>query len=154
MRQPDRHRDRDRDEPFPRTILALFALALMVAAILLAVPGHALGAPIPHAMVGAWYEPPNPIQPASAEATRVAPAPIDEVWLALAECESHGDWTINTGNGYYGGLQFSLRSWQWVGGQGYPHEASMAEQVARAEVLLDRQGWGAWPACSRKLGLR
>lgn len=76
------------------------------------------------------------------------------VWDRLAECESHGNWSINTGNGYYGGLQFSLKSWQWVGGAGYPHQASKAEQIARAEILLDRQGWRAWPACSRKLGLR
>lgn len=75
-------------------------------------------------------------------------------WDLIAQCESGGSWTLNTGNGYYGGLQFSLRSWQWVGGSGYPHQASKAEQIARAEKLLSLQGWGAWPACSRKLGLR
>jgi LysM repeat protein len=76
------------------------------------------------------------------------------VWDRLAQCESSGDWSINTGNGYYGGLQFALSSWEWVGGSGYPHEASKAEQIARAEILLERQGWDAWPACSSQLGLR
>jgi LysM repeat protein len=77
-----------------------------------------------------------------------------DTWNALAQCESSGDWHINTGNGYYGGLQFALSSWEWVGGTGYPHEASKEEQIARAELLLDRQGWEAWPACSKQLGLR
>ncbi len=76
------------------------------------------------------------------------------VWDKIAKCESGGNWAINTGNGYYGGLQFSLSSWQGVGGSGYPHQASKAEQISRAEALLARQGWGAWPACTAKLGLR
>jgi hypothetical protein len=75
------------------------------------------------------------------------------IWDALADCESGGNWSINTGNGYYGGLQFSLSSWRAVGGSGYPHQHSKAEQIARGERLQDLQGWGAWPACSRKLGL-
>ncbi len=77
-----------------------------------------------------------------------------EAWDRLAACESGGNWHINTGNGYYGGLQFSLSSWQAVGGSGYPHQASKSEQIHRAEMLRARQGWGAWPACSAKLGLR
>lgn len=76
------------------------------------------------------------------------------VWDKLAACESSGNWSINTGNGYYGGLQFTLSSWRAVGGQGYPHLASKAEQIARAEKLKAIQGWGAWPACTSKLGLR
>ena len=76
------------------------------------------------------------------------------VWDRLAQCESGGNWSINTGNGYYGGLQFSLSSWRAVGGSGYPHQASREEQIARAERLLDLQGWGAWPACTSKLGYR
>jgi hypothetical protein len=80
-------------------------------------------------------------------------------WQALAACESNGDWTIDTGNSFYGGLQFNLKSWNWAGGQrfaAYPHHASKDEQIAVAEVLLDIHpaGWGAWPACSAKLGLR
>jgi len=80
--------------------------------------------------------------------------PAYGVWDRLAECESGGNWSINTGNGYYGGLQFSLSSWRAVGGTGYPHQHSRAEQIRRGEMLLDIQGWGAWPACSSRLGLR
>lgn len=75
-------------------------------------------------------------------------------WDDLAECESGGDWQINTGNGFYGGLQFTLQSWRGVGGTGYPHQHSRREQIYRGELLQDIQGWGAWPACSRKVGLR
>ncbi|GAA1133562.1 resuscitation-promoting factor Rpf [Citricoccus alkalitolerans] len=74
-------------------------------------------------------------------------------WDALAQCESGGNWSINTGNGYYGGLQFSPSSWSAAGGSGMPHQASKAEQIRVAENLLSMQGWGAWPACSAKLGL-
>lgn len=76
------------------------------------------------------------------------------VWDRLAQCESGGNWSINTGNGFYGGLQFALASWRGVGGEGYPHEASREEQIIRAEKLLAIQGWGAWPGCARRLGLR
>ncbi|MFA9445961.1 transglycosylase family protein [Egicoccus sp. AB-alg6-2] len=76
------------------------------------------------------------------------------VWDRLAQCESGGNWSINTGNSFYGGLQFTIDSWRWVGGSGYPHENSKAEQIRRAEILLERQGWQAWPSCSRQLGLR
>jgi hypothetical protein len=83
-----------------------------------------------------------------------APEPEYGVWDDMADCESGGDWSIATGNGYYGGLQFSLSSWRAVGGTGYPNEHSRAEQIDRAERLLDVQGWGAWPSCARQLGLR
>ena len=76
------------------------------------------------------------------------------IWDRLAQCESGGNWSINTGNGYYGGLQFSLSSWRAVGGSGYPHHHSRLEQIYRGERLQKIQGWGAWPACSRKIGLR
>jgi resuscitation-promoting factor RpfB len=76
------------------------------------------------------------------------------VWDRLAECESNGNWSINTGNGYYGGLQFLPSTWRSVGGSGMPHEASRAEQIKRGQILQQRSGWGQWPACSRKLGLR
>lgn len=76
------------------------------------------------------------------------------VWDQLAQCESGGNWAINTGNGYYGGLQFTISSWQAVGGSGLPSDASREEQIMRAERLLAIQGWGAWPACTSKLGLR
>ncbi len=76
------------------------------------------------------------------------------VWDRLAGCESNGRWSANTGNGYYGGLQFLPSTWRSVGGSGMPHEASKAEQIKRGQILQQRSGWGQWPACSRKLGLR
>jgi hypothetical protein len=75
-------------------------------------------------------------------------------WDALAQCESGGNWSINTGNGFYGGLQFTLTSWRAVGGTGYPHQHGREEQIRRGIKLQAIQGWGAWPACSRKIGLR
>jgi murein DD-endopeptidase MepM/ murein hydrolase activator NlpD len=103
---------------------------------------------------------PAPVSNQSTNQTRqqTQPAPrtsvSTSVWDRLAQCESSGNWSINTGNGYYGGLQFSLSSWRYVGGTGYPHQASKAEQIKRAEMLLAKQGWNAWPACTAKLGLR
>jgi len=78
----------------------------------------------------------------------------DNVWDWLAQCESSGSWNLDTGNGYFGGLQFHPDSWYFVGGSGSAHQASREEQIARAEILLSYQGWGAWPACSKWLGLR
>jgi len=78
---------------------------------------------------------------------------VYEPWISLANCESGGNWQINTGNGYYGGLQFALGSWRAAGGSGYPHQASPGEQVHRGEILQDLQGWGAWPTCARQIGL-
>jgi uncharacterized protein YabE (DUF348 family) len=76
------------------------------------------------------------------------------VWDQLAQCESGGNWAINTGNGYYGGLQFNLQTWRSYGGSGYPHENSREAQIAVAERLRDANGgYGAWPACSAELGL-
>lgn len=72
----------------------------------------------------------------------------------LAQCESGGNWKINTGNGYYGGLQFNLGTWRSVGMSGYPHQASKATQIAAGQKLHSARGWAPWPACSRKLGLR
>jgi len=69
-------------------------------------------------------------------------------WLErVAHCESGGRWHINTGNGFYGGLQFTLSSWRAVGGSGYPHQATKLEQMYRAVRLLRIQGRGAWPVC-------
>jgi LysM repeat protein len=76
------------------------------------------------------------------------------VWDQLAECESGGNWSTSTGNGYYGGLQFSQGSWNAAGGTGSPADASREEQIRVAQNLQSSQGWGAWPACSRELGLR
>lgn len=79
------------------------------------------------------------------------------VWDRLAQCESGGNWRINTGNGYYGGLQFSYSTWLGYGGGAYAPRADLAtreQQIAIAQKTLAGQGWGAWPACSSKLGLR
>ena len=75
------------------------------------------------------------------------------VWDKLAQCESGGNWAINTGNGYYGGLQFTPSSWTAAGGSGLPQNTSREEQIRVATNLQAMQGWGAWPACSAKLGL-
>lgn len=75
-------------------------------------------------------------------------------WDALARCEAGGNWAINTGNGYYGGLQFLPSTWRANGGVGMPHEASREEQIAVAErIRAASGGFGAWPGCARKLGL-
>lgn len=92
----------------------------------------------------------------SKKATKT-PANVSGAWAALAKCESGGNWSINTGNGYYGGLQFSASSWRGAGGGKYaalPHQATPAQQIATAENLRKNGGWGHWPSCSRKLGLR
>jgi uncharacterized protein YabE (DUF348 family) len=87
----------------------------------------------------------------------VPPIPDGEVWDRLAKCESGGNWAINTGNGYYGGLQFDVGTWRAYGGDAYaayPHQATREQQIAIATKLRDdRGGYGAWPACARQLGL-
>ncbi len=76
------------------------------------------------------------------------------VWDSLAQCESGGNWAINTGNGYYGGLQFNLGTWQAYGGSGLPSQASRETQIAIATKLRDASGgYGAWPSCASSLGL-
>lgn len=96
--------------------------------------------------------PPEP-QTSTSSATPVASAQGTSAWDSLAQCESGGNWSVNTGNGYYGGLQFTLGSWHAYGGTGYPNLASRTEQIAVAEKILSAQGWGAWPTCSARLGL-
>lgn len=88
---------------------------------------------------------------ASADTASAAPR---AAWEKIAQCESGGDWNINTGNGYHGGLQFALATWHGHGGKGRPENASKDEQIRIAERVLATQGWGAWPVCSRKAGLR
>lgn len=77
------------------------------------------------------------------------------VWDRIARCESGGNWHINTGNGYYGGLQFSAGSWRAHGGGAYAStadRASRAQQIAVATRLQRAQGWGAWPVCAARAG--
>jgi hypothetical protein len=82
-----------------------------------------------------------------------APSVPYGVWDKLAQCEASGNWHINTGNGFYGGLQFTLGTWRAFGGTGMPHENSREEQIKVGKRVQAGQGWGAWPACARKLGL-
>ncbi len=78
----------------------------------------------------------------------------NSVWDSLARCESGGNWAINTGNGYYGGLQFNLGTWQSYGGSGLPSNASREEQIRIATKLRNASGgYGAWPGCAAALGL-
>lgn len=87
---------------------------------------------------------------ANAAVPATAPA---STWDSLAQCESGGNWGINTGNGYAGGLQFSPSTWAAYGGTGSAANASREQQIAVAEKVRAGQGWGAWPACAAKLGL-
>ena len=75
-------------------------------------------------------------------------------WQQLRQCESGGNYSINTGNGYYGAYQFNIGTWRAYGGSGLPSDASPAEQDRIARKLYQARGWSPWPACSRKLGLR
>ncbi|WP_026306087.1 resuscitation-promoting factor [Smaragdicoccus niigatensis] len=96
----------------------------------------------------------------AAIAAVAAPAPEvgnGATWDSIAQCESGGNWAINTGNGYYGGLQFSQGTWDAYGGGAYAGRADLAsreQQIAIAEKVRAAQGWGAWPSCSSQLGLR
>ncbi|MFD4673442.1 transglycosylase family protein [Lentzea sp. NPDC058450] len=78
-------------------------------------------------------------------------APVN--WDALAQCEASGNWGANTGNGYYGGLQFTQQTWNAYGGQGNPANASREQQIAVAERVAAGQGVAnAWPSCSKRIG--
>jgi LysM repeat protein len=88
--------------------------------------------------------------------TTAGSAKAASVWDSVASCESGGNWHINTGNGYYGGLQFSSSTWRGFGGGAYASRAdlaSKAEQIAIAQRVLASQGPGAWPVCSKRAGL-
>jgi resuscitation-promoting factor RpfA len=102
--------------------------------------------------------PPSSTVPIAAQ-TGAPATPTDtgtpvSTWDKVAQCESGGNWATSTGNGFHGGLQFTTSTWRSFGGSGVPHQASRTEQIAVAERVLAAQGWKAWPACSRKLGLR
>ncbi len=93
--------------------------------------------------------------PASVHRAHAATSGV-AVWDALALCEASGNWAINTGNGYYGGVQFSLSTWQEFGGTNYAERADLASKDAQIYIatrVWRRQGWNAWPSCTRKLGL-
>jgi LysM repeat protein len=86
-------------------------------------------------------------------AAPAASAEGGSTWDRLAQCESGGNWSINTGNGFYGGLQFTAGTWAAFGGPGLAQHATREQQIAVAERVLAKQGWGAWPVCSRKAGV-
>jgi hypothetical protein len=83
----------------------------------------------------------------------VVAKPAGGVWQALRNCESSNDYQANTGNGFYGAYQFTLDTWQMIGGAGRPDQASVAVQDAMAARLQAVSGWGNWPVCSVRLGL-
>lgn len=100
---------------------------------------------------------PTPPPEIEADASSSPPVPIYTVWDRLAACESTSRWHANTGNGYYGGVQQDMLFWRRYGGLEFaprPDLASREEQIVIAERGLAVQGWGAWPRCSRFLGLR
>ena len=86
-----------------------------------------------------------------------AGAATTRTWNRIAQCESGGNWHINTGNGYYGGLQISRSTWHGYGGGRFaaiPSKASKRQQIKVAERIRRGQGWGAWPTCSARAGVR
>jgi resuscitation-promoting factor RpfB len=97
----------------------------------------------------------EPVATEVAVGTKAAPVVAGGgVWDLLAKCEAGGNWAINTGNGYYGGLQFNAGTWRAYGGQGMPHQNSREQQIAIGEkVVAASGGFGAWPGCASKLGL-
>lgn len=130
-------------------------------------PGRSRPADPPARVLPPAAEPAAAAAPAPAAAAPAASAPADSprvttftrqrsVWDDLAMCESSGDWQINSGNGFYGGLQFWQPTWEMFGGLKYARRADLAtpqHQIDIAEAVLRVQGWNAWPTCSRKIGM-
>jgi hypothetical protein len=125
---------------------------------------YASASPEMRAALDQFFAPAPPPAPEPTPAPRpqapAASAPSvsgGSVWDSLATCESHNDWTTHTASGFSGGLQFADATWRSFGGTAYAPQAWQASreaQIAVAERVLASSGWGAWPACSRKLGLR
>ncbi|REE72769.1 uncharacterized protein YabE (DUF348 family) [Rhodococcus wratislaviensis] len=100
---------------------------------------------------------PKVIRVGAKPGTEVPPVENGSVWDALAQCEATGNWAINTGNGFFGGVQFDQNTWERQGGLKYAPRADLAtreEQIAVASQTQKTQGWGAWPSCSGRLGVR
>lgn len=119
----------------------------VLAAAIAPAPDAAPPAPAPDAA-------PAPLPPPPAPDAPPAPAPPamhESVnWDRIAQCESGGNWAISTGNGFSGGLQFTMSTWHSNGGSGSPQSASRDEQIRVAENVLHSQGIGAWPVCGRR----
>ncbi|EGX58765.1 peptidoglycan-binding protein [Streptomyces zinciresistens K42] len=134
---------------------APLTIALATALLTAATPGasHAVSAPAtaPATQASGTHTSGPPPKPAS-----LTCAKDSWPWSCVAKCESGGDWHINTGNGHYGGLQFSQSTWEGFGGLKYAPRADLAsrkEQITVARKVVAVQGWGAWPHCSRRYGL-
>ena len=84
---------------------------------------------------------------------KVVKTPVEGVWQALSLCEAGGNWATNTGNGYYGGLQFDIGTWGGYGGYARADLAPAEVQIAKASEIVARRGFSPWPACKAKLGL-
>jgi len=109
------------------------------------------------AFVNALAPPPAPRAPSAPPQSRASASAGGSVWDSLAQCEAGGNWSINSGNGYSGGLQFAHSTWRGHGGGEFApmaYQASREQQIVVAERVLASSGWGAWPGCTRKLGLR
>ncbi len=131
--------------PSRRTGVALLGVVALSLATVLPAGQTLHRADAPKAPTGAVVERSEPVTEGV--------SPDSPVWDRLAGCESSGRWDLDTGNGFYGGLQFTQDSWEMVGGSGQPHHAPREEQIRRAVALQDIQGWGAWPGCAAALGL-
>jgi hypothetical protein len=123
----------------------------------MAPPTHA--GPLSPAPAATKAESPPDATPAPEPSPSTALVPVppvaadsDIVWDRIAQCESGGNWHINTGNGYYGGLQFSERTWRGVGGPGLPHEHSREVQIYYAKILQARHGWDQWSCANARFG--
>ncbi|MEU6487260.1 transglycosylase family protein [Streptomyces sp. NPDC046887] len=125
---------------------------VLVPAVLLLLAG-----PAPTALAAAPGGHPPPPAPGPGAAPTAADCRTDQwPWGCVADCESSGRWHINTGNGYYGGLQFRQSTWEAYGGLKYATRADLAtkqEQITVAQEVLRWQGWSAWPTCSKQYGL-
>jgi peptidoglycan hydrolase-like protein with peptidoglycan-binding domain len=113
---------------------------------------HSTPAPAPAPVQHTFSAPAAPQHQAVASSSNSGVA--GGVWGALRQCESGGNYSTNTGNGYGGAYQFSQQTWSAIGMSGSPSSASAAQQDAAAQKLQSQSGWGQWPACSAKLGLR
>jgi hypothetical protein len=150
--RPERAESRSSDDG-PDALDRLASVAEAVAPPTTATPTTTTAPPAPPTTV-----PPAPPAPPAPQPVATGTGYNDPAnpaaWDRLAQCESGGNWAANTGNGYYGGIQFSLSSWQGVGGTGRPDQASRATQIAMGQRLWNQGGWGHWPACTSKLGYR
>lgn len=141
--------------PLPETFLAGEAARIAEAVTAARTAEELLAVELASPTVASDAEPPTEeAAPAAAPAAAAPDDGLSGAFAALRQCESGGDYGINTGNGYYGAYQFLPETWWGLGYSGYPHEAPPAVQDQAARELQALYGWGQWPACSRQLGLR